>query len=132
VIEDSCKENDWILTENGVEQAPEPKDKSLVVIASSNLGYGLPKFSKKFLEKYEEKQGINEVFVVYEETHKVNDNGIVANVLIPKTNKYNVISLRKTKETFNTKEIHTLFKEFREALCPKLPIDDLNKWLSNV
>ena len=102
----------------------DPKDEeALVVIASTNKTHNKPRFSKGFLEKYA-KEDINEAFVVYEE----NTNG----EFIPKTNRNNVISLRKSKSIFTSKEVKDLFSRLINVI-KDIGFDEegINEWIKD-
>ena len=94
VIEEPVYKGDFFIGKSG---EPEKHDDEkpfigLKVIASTNRLFSLPKFSKGFIQKYVETQGIDIVYVLYKE---INVNG--TKIYVPKTNRNNIISLRKER-----------------------------------
>ncbi len=122
-IEDDVKIGDFILKERGnkiISQATESGTNNKLIACSDRV-YGLPKFSKKFLMRYAEKTGINEVFIVFEET---NDN------IIPKVNKNGAISIHKAKDTFTGVEVATLLKAFMKDIYDNDKYQEGINWIN--
>jgi len=126
------KKGDMVLKGEEPEEVTEDgNEEALIVVASTNRIHGLPKFSKNFLERYVE-QGINEVFVVYEEVMKpVNEMEDLIPVFIPKVNRGGFISLRKTKEIYNKQEVKALITEALNTFGKKTTKKkDIDKWIA--
>jgi len=94
VIEEPVYKGNFFIGKSGEPEKHNSKEPfiGLKVIASTNRLFGLPKFSKGFIRKYVETQGIDIVYVMYKE---INVNG--TKIYVPKTNRNNIISLRKEK-----------------------------------
>ena len=112
------------------------------VIASTDRQLGLPKFSRGFLERYEDKQGIDSVFVVYEDTldpvgektNEIYDVEDAGGKLVPKVNRNNIISLRKIKTSYTAIEVKKLFNKFLKTNLCSTDIKDtskINTWINS-
>jgi hypothetical protein len=131
IIEDEAKEGSVILTNHGTEEAQKEYKEALVVVASTNKDLGLPRFSKSFLERYEEKQGINNVFVAYTTVSFLNkETRTIEEKIVPKTNRNGIISLRKAKMVYTIGELKALFRKMKKELCKDIKEDKFNEWVS--
>jgi len=119
VSEEDIEEGELMLSRDEYMVVPTPPkvEHGLKLLASTDKHLRLPKFSKKFLTKYVESQGIHKVFVVVEETLSPTPH------CIPKVNRNNIISLRKMKNLFTRDEVEDIIFEAR--MNPDDKIDEL-------
>jgi len=129
LVEDTIKVNDFILMGTVVGPVLEGSENigEIIpkVVASTDKLLGLPKFSKGMLTRYVEKQGIHQVYAVYEETHDTDgDTGMTEFRIIPKVNRNNNISLRKIKNSFTYEEVLNILHKFATSQIETEAISD--------
>ncbi len=132
IVNEIIYQDDYVLIGDSVSKAQvdgDPDTSNLKVIASTDKELCLPKFSKRFLLRYVEKQDINEVSIALEEVTIPGEEADDIKI-IPKVNKNGIISLKKIKDIFTIEEVKALFKSFVEEIIDSTE-DELNTTLIN-
>ncbi len=125
LVDDFLEDGDFTFDGNGEDiislYKKDSNDYGAKLVACTDRQYRLPKLSKKFLVRYVEKQGINDVFVIYEE---------ISDKLIPKVNRNNVISIRKAKDTFTGVEVAAILKDLVDKIYNNDKYAEAIEWIN--
>lgn len=82
----------------------------LLIEATTDKSLKLPLISEKFVKKYAELNGIDEVMVDMLYSGMINTKGTNTVELIPKVDKNNYITITKVKENWTKKELEEVFR----------------------